>query len=106
MGFLGYLEHSGPVSSPPLVKDIGDAAEAAFGYVLEHNEWWRTPLGKLRRLATLCGGGAGSPTGHLKPAALIKTLSVMFATGSFESLTQFDATHAPDRSLTKRSVFA
>ena len=30
----------------PLIKDIGDAAEAAFGHVLEHDDWCKSCLAR------------------------------------------------------------
>jgi hypothetical protein len=36
---------------------VRDAAEAAFGYVLEHFNWMTTPIKTLHRLGLLVGGG-------------------------------------------------
>jgi hypothetical protein len=80
IGMLGYYQTS---HTRPKIKYVGDAAEAAFGYVLEQRlDWWHTPLETLRVVGQLCGDGGGcknpeppKPTG----AGLIKTLTAMFA---------------------------
>jgi len=50
-----YCWQLGEFKLRPTTKVIRNAAEAAFGYVLEHYEWWKTPLAVLHRLAQLYG---------------------------------------------------
>lgn len=87
-----YCWQLGEFKLRPTTKAVRNAAEAAFGNVLEHYKWWKLPLPVMHRLARLCGGGAGGDRIDLDPAALIKTLSRMFATGP-KGWTKGSATH-------------